>query len=189
MTRTNLYVHVNTVDKKVLSHPTEVPENWSNIHGFSNLTDTELSDLSDKHHPNEAWIKFDSSFATDDYTYDSGWLDGAKGTIKLVYKKQRQEAIKKGVSYNSIIFDADAETQTKMNIKKDSSATSFKWKYNNTYHTLTKSDITAVHDALDDYIQKCYDMEANYVSQIEAVTDAAGLRTFTLDGTWPTNSY
>ena len=189
MTRTNLYVHVNTTDKKVLSHPTEVPENWSNIYGFSGLTDTELSDLSDKHHPNEAWLKFDSSFATDDYTYDSGWLDGAKGTIKLVYKNQRKEAIKKGVSYNSIIFDADTETQTKVNIKKDSSATSFKWKYNNTYHTLTKSDITAVHDALDDYIQKCYDMEANYVSQIEAVTDAAGLRTFTLDGTWPTNSY
>ena len=189
MTRTNLYVHVNTVDKKVLSHPTEVPENWSNIYGLSGLTDTELSDLSDKHHPNEAWIKFDSSFATDDYTYDSGWLDGAKGTIKLVYKNQRQEAIKKGVSYNSIIFDADTETQTKVNIKKDSSATSFKWKYNNTFHTLSKSDITAVHDALDDYIQKCYDMEANYVSQIEAVTDAAGLRTFTLDGTGPTNSY
>ena len=189
MTRTNLYVHVNTVDKKVLSHPTEVPENWSNIYGLSGLTDTELSDLSDKHHPNEAWIKFDSSFATDDYTYDSGWLDGAKGTIKLVYKKQRQEAIKKGVSYNSIIFDADSDTQTNILIKKDSSATSFKWKYNNTFHTLSKSDITAVHNALDDYIQKCYDMEANYVSQIEAVTDAAGLRTFTLDGTWPTNSY
>ena len=107
----------------------------------------------------------------------------------MVYKNQRQEAIKKGVSYNSIIFDADAETQTKMNIKKDSSATSFNWKYNNTFHTLSKSDITAVHNALDDYIQKCYDMEANYVSQIEAATDAAGLRTFTLDGTWPTNSY
>ena len=189
MTRTNLYIHVNTTDKKALSHPTEVPENWSNIHGFSSLTDTELSDLSDKHHPNEAWIKFDSSFATDDYTYDSGWLDGAKGTIKLVYKNQRQEAIKKGVSYNSIIFDADAETQTKMNIKKDSSATSFNWKYNNTFHTLSKSDITAVHNALDDYIQKCYDMEATYVSQIEAVTTNAELRTFTLDGTWPTNSY
>jgi len=189
MTRTNLYVHVNTVDKKVLSHPTEVPEHWSNIHSFSSLTDTELSDLSDKHHPNEAWLKFDSSFVTDDYTYDSGWLDGAKGTIKLVYKNQRQEAIKKGVSYNSIIFDADAETQTKMLIKKDSSATSFKWKYNNTFHTLSKSDITAVHNALDDYIQKCYDTEATYVSQIESATAASELRVFTLDGTWPTNAY
>ena len=189
MTRTNLYVHVNIVDKKVLSHPTEVPEHWSNIHSFSSLTDTELSDLSDKHHPNEAWLKFDSSFATDDYTYDDDWLDGAKGTIKLAYKKQRQEAIKKGVSYNSIIFDADAETQTKMLIKKDSSATSFKWKYNNTFHTLSKSDITAVHNALDDYIQKCYDTEATYVSQIESATAASELRVFTLDGTWPTNAY
>jgi len=189
MTRTNLYVHVNTVDKKVLSHPTEVPEHWSNIHSFSSLTDTELSDLSDKHHPNEAWLKFDSSFAVDDYTYDDDWLDGAKGTIKLVYKNQRQEAIKKGVSYKSIIFDADEATQTKMLIKKDSSATSFKWKYNNTFHTLSKSDITAVHNALDDYIQKCYDKEATYVSQIESATAASELRVFTLDGTWPTNAY
>ena len=189
MTRTNLYVHVNTVDKKVFSHPTEVPENWSNIHGFSNLTDTEISDLTPYNRPNEAWLKFDSSFPVDDYTYDDDWLDGAKGTIKLAYKKQRQEAIKKGVSYNSIIFDADAETQTKMNIKKDSSATSFNWKYNNTFHTLSKSDITAVHKDLDDYIQKCYDKEATYVSQIEAATTKAGLNSFTLDGTWPTNAY
>ena len=189
MTRTNLYVHVNTVDKKVLSHPTEVPEHWSNIHSFSSLSDTELSDLSDKHHPNEAWIKFDSSFPVDDYTFDAGWVDGAKGTVKLVYKNQRQEAIKKGVSYNSIIFDADESTQTKINIKKDSSATSFKWKYNNTFHTLSKSDITAVHNALDDYIQKCYDMEATFVTQIESVSAPSGFTTFTLDSTWPSNTY
>ena len=95
MTRTNLYVHVNIVDKKVLSHPTEVPEHWSNIHSFSSLTDTELSDLSDKHHPNEAWLKFDSSFATDDYTYDDDWLDGAKGTIKLAYKSRDKKQLRK----------------------------------------------------------------------------------------------
>jgi len=189
MTRTNLYVHVNTKDKTVLSHPAEVPEHWNNIHGFSTLTDTELSNLTPFNRTDEAWIKFDSSFTIDDYTYDSAWLEGSKDSMKLVYKKQRQEAIKKGVSYKSIIFDADEATQTKMLIKKDSSATSFNWKYNNTFHTLSKSDITAVHNALDDYIQKCYDKEATYVSQIEAVTDAAGLRTFTLDGTWPTNAY
>ena len=78
---------------------------------FQWRTDTELSDLSDKHHPNEAWLKFDSSFATDDYTYDDDWLDGAKGTIKLAYKKQRQEAIKKGVSYNLSLIHISEPTR------------------------------------------------------------------------------
>ena len=95
MTRTNLYVHVNTVDKKVFSHPTEVPENWSNIHGFSNLTDTEISDLTPYNRPNEAWLKFDSSFPVDDYTYDDDWLDGAKGTIKLAYKSRDKKQLRK----------------------------------------------------------------------------------------------
>lgn len=192
MTRKNFYVLVDKNTNKVLNHPAKLPENWQNIHGMPSLSDDELSDLGWAGHENFGWIKFDSDFP---FTFEFGeyWLEFAKNSVKNEYADQRWEAENKGILYKSILINTDDRTKTAILLKSQIVALSpektFSWKYNNSTIEFTSTDIITIANALNDYTQKCFDLEASLISQIDAAVSPSDLTQFDLEIDWPSNLY
>ena len=192
MTRKNFYVLVDKNTNKVLNHPSKLPENWQNIHGMPSLSDDELSDLGWAGHENFGWIKFDSDFP---FTFEFGeyWLEFAKNSVKNEYADQRWEAENKGILYKSILINTDDRTKTAILLKSQIVALSpektFSWKYNNSTIEFTSTDIITIANALNDYTQKCFDLEASLISQIDAAVSPSDLTQFDLEIDWPSNLY
>lgn len=49
------------------------------------------------------------------------------------------------------------------------------WKFGNTWLNISKSDLKILMDAVNNYIQSCFDWESNISSQIDACTDLMSL--------------
>lgn len=193
MTRKNFYVLVDKESNKVLSHPTKLPENWQNIQGLSSLTDEELSDLEWAGHKNFGWVKFDSEFDFD-FEFSTDWLEFAKNSVKNEYANQRWENEKKGILYKGVLIDSDDRTKTAILLKLQTVITSseektFSWKYNNSTFEFSSADIINISNSLNDYIQKCFDVEAELIVQVNGVTLPEELCEFNLEVTWPSNAY
>jgi|694.fasta_scaffold02993_23 hypothetical protein len=192
MTRKNFYVLVDRNINKVLNHPVKLPENWENIHGMESLSDEELSDLGWAGHENFGWIKFDSDFS---FTFEFAeyWLEFAKNSIKNEYAGQRWEAENRGILYKNILINTDERTKTAILLKTQIVASSpektFSWKHNNSTVEFTSNDIIFIANALNDYTQKCFDLEAALISQIDAVEFPSDLPQFDLEIDWPSNHY
>jgi len=192
MTRTNFYVIVDRTTNKVLSHPVKLPENWQNIHGLSSLSDEKISDLEWAGHPGLGWIKFNSEFPFD-LEINEDWFEFAKNSIKYEYAGQRWEAEKKGIEYKNILIDTDDRTKTAILLKTQLAVASpgktFSWKYNNSTVEFTSSDIINIANALNDYIQKCFDKEAELIDLVNQSRTELDLSDFTLNVNWPSNNY
>lgn len=192
MTKTNFYVLIDNKNSAVLNHPAELPENWNNIHGLHALSDEELSNLEWAGHPDLGWVKFNSEFPFT-HTFNESWLPFAKTSVKSEYGKQRWEAETKGILYKGIEIGTDDRTKTAILLKKALIANApdktFSWKHNNSITELTASDISNIADALEDYTQKCFDLEADLIKQIDAAETPADLAAFDLEIEWPSNSY
>lgn len=192
MTRKNFYALVDNKNNAILNHPSELPEDWTNIHGLHALSDEELSDLEWAGHPDLGWIKFDSDFPFS-YTAAESWLSFAKASIKDEYAKQRWDAESRGILYKGIEIGTDDRTKTAILLKKESIANSpektFSWKYNNSIIELTANDILNIAQALDDYIQKCFDVEAELIKEIDKAESPSDLAKFDLEIEWPSNDY
>jgi len=192
MTRTNFYVLIDRTTNKVLSHPVKLPENWQNIHGMLSLSDEKISDLEWAGHPGLGWIKFNSEFPFDLEIHED-WFEFAKNSIKNEYANQRWEAEKKGILYKNILIDADDRTKTAILLKTQLAVASpgktFSWKYNNSTVEFTSSDIINIADALSDYIQKCFDKEAELINLVNQTESELNLSNFTLNVNWPSNDY
>jgi len=192
MTRTNFYVLIDRTTNKVLSHPVKLSENWQNIHGMSSLSDEEISDLEWAGHPGLGWIKFNSEFPFDLEIHED-WFEFAKNSIKNEYANQRWEAEKKGIVYKNILIDTDDRTKTAILLKTQLAVASpgktFSWKYNNSTVEFTSSDIINIADALSDYIQKCFDKEAELIDLVNQSETEPDLSDFTLSVNWPSNNY
>lgn len=192
MTRKNFYVLVDKEINKVLSHPIKLPENWQNIHGLSFLSDEKISDLTWANQPNFAWIKFDSEFPST-FEFAEDWLEFAKNSIKNEYANQRWDVEKQGILYNNILIDTDDRTKSAILLKLQSitpsSQQTFSWKYNNSIIEFTSSDIINIANHINDYIQQCFNTEAELIKKIDAVESILDLSQFELDVNWPLNVY
>ena len=65
----------------------------------------------------------------------------------------------------------------------------FSWKYNNSTVEFTSSDIINIANALSDYIQKCFDKEAELIDLVNQSRTEPDLSDFTLNVNWPSNNY
>jgi hypothetical protein len=192
MTRQNFYVLVDKNTNTVLNHPSELPENWNNIHGTSSLTDKELEDLTWTGHSNFGWIKFDSEFPTT-YTFANGWELFAKECIKESYSNLRWKVEMKGILYNGIEIGTDDRTRTAILLKKElmsrTSKETFSWKYNGSIVEFDNEDINKILNAINDYVQECFEIEASLIKQLDEVKTPLDLRKFDLNIEWPSNVY
>jgi hypothetical protein len=189
MTRKNFYVLVDKQLKKVINHPIELPVNWNNIHNMPSLSDEELSDLEWAGQPNLGWIKFDEEFP-DTYGFADSWELFAKETIKGTYAKYRWEAESKGIEYKNVNIETNERTKMTLLIKKESLGDkTFLWKYNNTAIEFNLEDVTNILTYMNDYIQKCFDVEASLIQQLNLIKTPEDLKTFTLEIEWPSNVY
>lgn len=192
MTRKNFYVLVDKTTDTVLSHPSELPENWNNIHGLDSYTDEQLSDLEWAGHSNYAWIKFNSRFPAK-YTFAEDWQVFAKEIIKEIYAKLRWKAESKGIEYNGIEIGTDDRTKTTILLKKQSLSetptATFSWKYNGAIYQFTLEDVTKISNAIDNYVQQCFEIEAELIGKLDLVTKPRDLIKFNLDIQWPSNTY
>jgi hypothetical protein len=192
MTRQNFYILVDKSINAVISHPVELPEDWNNIHGLSSLTDTELSDLNWSGNLNFGWIKFNSEFPSA-YFFADGWEMSAKESMKEAYSNLRWQAETKGIVYNGIEIGTDDRTKTTILLKKEmmskTSAETFSWKYNGSIIEFDSEDVTKILDAINDYVQKCFEVEASLIKQLDAVGTVSDLTKFDFDIEWPSNLY
>lgn len=192
MKRKNFYILIDTKSNLVMSHPTELPEDWSNIHGLSSLSDEELSDLEWVGRPNTGWVKFDSEFPFS-YTFADSWISFAKESIKKVYANQRWEAENKGILYKEIEIGTDDRTKTSILLKKElmakTSKETFSWKYNGSIVKFNVTDVINISNALNDYVQKCFEVEAELIEEIDKIDSIEDLAKFELEIEWPSNNY
>lgn len=192
MTRKNFYVLVDKNTNTVLNQASELPENWNNIHGLSALSDEELSDLEWAGRPNLGWIKFNSEFPFS-YTFSENWISFAKESIKEAYANQRWEAENKGILYKGIQINTDDRTKTSILMKKElmskSSKETFSWKHNGEIIKFNVTDVINISNALNDYVQQCFEVEAELIEKIDKVSTIEDLAKFELDIEWPSNSY
>jgi len=192
MTRENFYVLVDKTTNSVLSHPVELPDDWNNINGLHSFTDEQLSDLEWAGHSNFAWIKFDSSFPST-YKFANDWLIFAKESVKEIYAKFRWIAESKYILYKNIEIKIDDRTKTTILLKKqlmsESSTDTFSWKYNGSIIKFTYEDVIRISDAINDYTQKCYEVEADLIERLNAVKKISELKKFNLNIEWPSNDY
>lgn len=192
MTRTNFYVLVDKSAKAVLNHPIDLPENWGNISCLPALSDEELEDLEWAGQPNLAWIKFDSEFP-EDYIFAESWESFAKETVKSFYANQRWDAETKGIVYKGVDIGTDDRTKTAFLVKREvlgkSSTETFSWKHNNSIAEFDAKDVTAILKAIDDYVQKCFEVEASLIAELDNVKTPSDLKKFILQVDWPSNIY
>lgn len=192
MTRINFYVLVDRTTDTVLSYPLELPENWNNIHGLGAYTDEELSDLEWAGHSNYAWIKFDTNFPTK-YTFGEDWQVFAKEVIKEIYAKLRWETTTKKIEYNGIEIGTDDRTKTTFLLKKQSLSetpdATFSWKYNGAVYQFNLEDVTKILNAIDNYVQQCFEYEAKLIEKLDLVKKPRDLTKFNLELNWPSNTY
>ena len=192
MTRTNFYVLVDKNTDTVLSYPLELPENWNNIHGLDSYTDEQLSNLEWAGHLNYAWIKFDTKFPTK-YTFAEAWQVFAKEIVKEKYASLRWKAESKGIVYKGIEIGTDDRTKTTILLKKqllsETPDTTFSWKYNGAIYQFTFEDVTKISNAIDNYTQQCFEVEAELIGKLDLVKKPSDLTKFNLELNWPTNIY
>jgi len=192
MTRKNFYVLVDKNLNSVISHASELPENWNNIHGLPSLTDEELSDLEWAGHSTLGWIKFDSEFPTT-YSFADNWESFAKESLKQSYSNLRWKAETKGIVYNGIEIGSDDRTRTAILLKKMStprtSKETFSWKYNGSIIEFDIKDITKISNAIDEYVQECFEVEASLIKELDLVETPLDLTKFNLDIEWPSNVF
>lgn len=192
MTRTNFYVLVDKSTETVLNHPAELPENWNNIHGLPSLNDEELADLGWAGHENLGWIKFDLEFPNH-YNFADEWTSFAKESIKDFYAKLRWEAETKGIIYKSVEIGTDDRTKTTILLKKElmakTSKQTFSWKHKGSIVEFNVKDIIEISNAINDYIQECFEIEASLIQQLDAATNPLDLARYNLEIEWPSNVY
>jgi hypothetical protein len=192
MTRKNFYVLVDKTNKTVLSYPVELPENWNNIHGLNSFTDEQLSDLEWAGHSDFAWIKFNTRFPSG-YTFGDGWVTFAKEIVKETYAKLRWNAESKGILYKDIEIKTDDRTRTTILLKKqllsEGSTETFSWKYNGSIIKFTAEDVVNISNAINEYVQNCYEVEAELIEKLDLVTSISELKSFNLNIEWPSNDY
>lgn len=192
MTRKNFYVLVDKDIEMVINHPSELPENWNNINGLPGLSDEELEDLEWTGHSNFSWIKFDSKFP-DSYKFADSWEFFAKETMKSTYSKQRWNAESKGIVYKGVNIGTDDRTKTAFLIKKQlmskSSSETFSWKSNNSIAEFGIKDVTNILSSINDYVQKCFEVEVSLIKELDLIEKPSDLMKFTLDIEWPSDIY
>lgn len=192
MTRENFYILIDPQSDLIINHPTELPENWNNIHGLTTLSDEEISDLNWAGRPNFGWVKFNSEFP-ENYVFGDNWMSFAKLSIKEVYSKKRWEAESKGILYKNIEIKTDDRTKTTIILKKDllqnTPSQTFNWKSGDVITTFDVEDAIKISASIDDYIQQCFDVEATLIEQINLAETPSDLAEFNVNVTWPTNVY
>lgn len=192
MTRTNFYVLIDKSSEYVLNHPAELPENWNNIHGLPSLSDEELADLGWAGHENLGWVKFDSELPGH-YNFAHDWASFAKQSIKNSYARLRWEAETKGIVYKSVEIGTDDRTKTTILLKKElmakTSKETFSWKYNGSIVEFDVKDIISISNAINDYIQECFEVEASLIKELDAAVNPLDLTKFNLEIEWPSNVY
>jgi hypothetical protein len=192
MTRKNFYVLVDKTNNTVLSYPVELPENWNNINGLNSFTDEQLSDLEWAGQPLFAWVKFDTKFSND-YTFGDNWITFAKEIVKETYAKLRWNAESKGISYKDIEIETNDRTRTTILLKKqlmsEGSTETFSWKYNGSIIKFTAEDVDNISNAINNYVQNCYEVEASLIEKLDTVKSPLDLTEFNLEIEWPSNDY
>lgn len=95
MRNQNFYFEINPVERKILSHPKEIQENWKNISGLPYLSEDELYDLSWAGYDNQGFLKISSDnkeklkkFSCDDEIFNQNKIYFRNYVTELRYQKE-----------------------------------------------------------------------------------------------------
>lgn len=176
----NLYAFVDKENKKINTSFQELPRNWRNISGLSFLPDSDLKNL--------GWIKLTDRDISK-YSCDSFIIDSLKGKILEDVAELRWQAQTEAVTYNGNIYVLNEGTinslyQKRMLVSSDLEKT-YNWKTRDSVVQLSGTEIVSLTDAIHDYIQACFDAEAEFASRLSSVSTLRGLLrvNYTID--WP----
>ena len=108
-------------------------------------------------------------------------IDVVKNELKAVAANERWKKENKGTTITIQSTDVWCDTsRANRGIYNQKYSTlndgdTLNWKFGNNWLTISKEDLKNVMDSVNNYIQDCFDWEANISSQIDACTDLAAL--------------
>ena len=70
-----------------------------------------------------------------------------------------------------------------------SSEETFSWKYNGLIVQLHINDIIKISNAINNYVQECFEIEASLIKELDLVKNPLDLTKFDLEILWPSNIY
>lgn len=135
----------------------------------------------------QAWLEYDTysgpTQAADEADATLAYADKRKEEVKAVAKTKMSA----GTTVAGIQVDTDLEGRTLALGAKIGSKANRRWvKKDGTTVTLTATQVNALLDGIDDYIQSVFDRRADLVDSIEAVkTDIIALQAIDIDTGWP----
>lgn len=176
----NLYVWVDKNLNTIATLPDILPTNWKNFNGMSGLSESALNDL--------GWYKI-NDLKLINYQYSNEWLDQFKKQIIESVSHQRWEAQTEAVTYNGNVYILNDSTinalyQKRMIVESDPSIT-FTWKTRDNIIELTSADLVDLTNKISNYIQECFNIEKNFVSNLLPLTTLEELLGTNLNINWP----
>jgi hypothetical protein len=187
----NLYTYVNHNELTINDLVQVIPENWKNVQGLNLFPDEKLQDLEWAGHLGFGWVRL-STFDLSQYTALPEWFDLSKNGIKTLVKKERSKAETETLTWNGNLIDLDDKTKLSLSFKLfvAQSNLNYKclWKFNSSEVEMTTSDLIDLSSFINEYIQKCFDLEFEKNKEIDACKTAYDLGQLDLKINWPSKN-
>jgi hypothetical protein len=184
----DLYIEIDPKNKKLLSPPKKLELNWNNISGLCFLEDDKLFDLSWAGYENTGFIKFneENKNAIRCFEYDNEILNQIKIKLKKKLSEIRYNYECGGIILdNKYTIDTDDRSKLLMHLQysycKDNLDNAFIWRSSGGNISLTSEEFIVIFHKVVEFIQRCDELEAEYVEKINSCTDVINLCYINLD--------
>jgi len=175
-----LYTFVDKESKKILVNFDFLPNNWKNYSNINFMSESELKDL--------GWIN-----ATDpdllNYSYSKDLFDQFKYRLCDAVANLRWEAQTDAVTYKENVYVLSDKTVSALYQKRllvaNNLDLTYNWKSRDDIIQLTGHEIVSLTDAIHNYIQSCFDVEADFISKITSKKSLKTLLALDYNITWP----
>lgn len=174
------YAFVEDESDENLSNIQTLPNGWRNISGLCFLPDPDLREL--------GWIKITDPDALN-YTCSDQLLEQFKYRLCDEVANLRWEAQTDAITYNENVYVLTESTTNALYHKRTLVAnnldSTYNWKTRDGVVELTGNQIVGLTDAIHNYIQNCFDIEADFASLILSKQSLKSLLEIDYNITWP----
>lgn len=162
----NFYVLVDIEKKIITNNIQNLPENWANISGLTNLDEEKLKDLSWAGHKSLGWINIKSPLIKN-FSHSPENFELNKNQLKTLISNKRKEKQLIPIEYKGARIKLDIKTRVSLLSLKISNKSEVNFKCINGYYTFNQSEIDEICDIIENQIQKYFDIEKNIYDQID----------------------
>lgn len=192
----DLYFEINPKEKKILSIPKELENNWKTICGLRYLSQDELFDFSWVGYYEEGFLKFckENEEKLKQFTVDATLFNSIKCHLKDIVSSLRYEIECSGVIVdNRYEISTDDRSKTMIQLKYleciSNDTLNFKWKTKSGFVDFTSADFIKMTNQVQKFFQNLFNIEFDICNKIEESKSILDLLSiFTDEISWTSNS-